>query len=90
MIDGVTSEVKRLSGGVTSSRRGAGAESENPLMAVPKLRSPIWDIRSSELDAKRPYREVIDTYWNSGKVRGRVSLMRSGIYRAHKEYEASM
>ncbi|GFW47040.1 hypothetical protein TNCV_3486521 [Trichonephila clavipes] len=31
MIDGVTSEVKRLSGGVTSSRRGAGAESENPL-----------------------------------------------------------
>ncbi|GFW91048.1 hypothetical protein TNCV_1759221 [Trichonephila clavipes] len=24
MIDGVTSEVKRLSGGVTSSRRGAG------------------------------------------------------------------
>ncbi|GFU83602.1 hypothetical protein TNCV_1886371 [Trichonephila clavipes] len=27
MIDGVTSEVKRLSGGVTSSRRGAGAES---------------------------------------------------------------
>ncbi|GFU76668.1 hypothetical protein TNCV_3833111 [Trichonephila clavipes] len=58
-----------------------------------KLRSPIWDIRSSELDAKRPYREVpycIDTYWNSGKLRGRVSLMRSGIYRAHKEYEASM
>ncbi|GFT14148.1 hypothetical protein TNCV_231521 [Trichonephila clavipes] len=57
------------------------------------LRSPIWDIRSSELDAKRPYREVpycIDTYWNSGKLRGRVSLMRSGIYRAHKEYEASM
>ncbi|GFV85331.1 histone-lysine N-methyltransferase SETMAR [Trichonephila clavipes] len=58
-----------------------------------ELRSPIWDIRSSELDAKRPYREVpycIDTYWNSGKLRGRVSLMRSGIYRAHKEYEASM
>ncbi|GFW33689.1 hypothetical protein TNCV_2212211 [Trichonephila clavipes] len=58
-----------------------------------RLRSPIWDIRSSELDAKRPYREVpycIDTYWNSGKLRGRVSLMRSGIYRAHKEYEASM
>ncbi|GFU63909.1 hypothetical protein TNCV_4204261 [Trichonephila clavipes] len=45
-----------------------------------RLRSPIWDIRSSELDAKRPYREVpycIDTYWNSGKLRGRVSLMRS-------------
>ncbi|GFU63044.1 hypothetical protein TNCV_4186601 [Trichonephila clavipes] len=41
------------------------------------LRSPIWDIRSSELDAKRPYREVpycIDTYWNSGKLRGREFL----------------
>ncbi|GFV09750.1 hypothetical protein TNCV_2598051 [Trichonephila clavipes] len=78
--------------GIPHSRNPLNTD-ERTSGGIKRLRSPIWDIRSSELDAKRPYRKVpycIDTYWNSGKLRGRVSLMRSGIYRAHKEYEASM